>query len=197
MKRVYQAGLAFIVASVLMTSTAWSEFNVNVNMDLGIPLPRIVIAEPPDFIMPPSLGFYIAVGTPYDIYRVDNVYYLYDNNTWYRGSYYDGPWRIVKHKHLPRHLRTRKYKEIRYIRDREYRHYRSDNRRYRGRHFKPVRSIKENLKNEVRPGHDGRHDRRDDRYDRRDDHRDRDDDRHDRRDGRRGDDDRDHRGPWH
>ena len=65
MKRFFRTLLAVAVVAFSLASAAWGEVNVNVNVN--VPGPRIVFSGPPDFIMPPSLGFYVAVGTPYDL----------------------------------------------------------------------------------------------------------------------------------
>ena len=106
-------------------------------------MPRIVLPAPPEFILSPSLGFYVAVGVPHDIYRVNRNYYLFQDDRWYRGTYYNGPWRAVNHNQLPQNLRRHKHEDIRAIRDKEYGHYRENHNSYRGKHFKPTKAWKE------------------------------------------------------
>jgi hypothetical protein len=118
------------------------------------PQPRTVVIddvqEPPEFIYPQNLGFYVAVGVPYDMFYVDNSYYVYRNNSWYRGPHFDGPWREVRHRYLPPGLRRHNFERIRYYRDEEYRHYRDDRERYHGRRFRPEKEWKEHRKEEKR-----------------------------------------------
>lgn len=133
---------------------------VNVNVNVGVPVvpapipvpvpPPLVLPAPPEFIFPPALGFYVAVGVPHDLFRVNGVYYLYRDNSWYRGTYYNGPWRHVEHRHLPPGLRKHKYERIRHYRDEEYRRYQHDHDRYDGRRFKPSKEWKEERKMERR-----------------------------------------------
>lgn len=140
MKKFFTYTLAACVAVVLASaSPARCEIDVNVNIGIPIPLPTVVIAEPPEFIMPSALGFYVAVGTPYDLYRIDNSYYLCRGDVWYRGSYYNGPWHEVRYKKLPKALRRHKHDRIRYYRDEEYRHYRHNRNHYNGRYYRPQR----------------------------------------------------------
>jgi hypothetical protein len=161
---------AAIMAMIVTASAAWCE--VNLNVSIGLPLPTIVIAEPPEFILPSSLGFYVAVGTPYDLYQVDNVYFLFRDNRWFKSPYYNGPWREVRHKKLPKVLRRHNYERIRYYRDEEYRHYRHDRHKYRGRYFRPER-IDRRDDNDGGRRHENRHDddRRHERSYDRDEHR--------------------------
>jgi len=177
---------AAVIVMIAVSSTAFCGLNVDVN--IGIPLPTIIISEPPEFIFPAQLGFYVAVGTDYDLYQVDNVYFIFRDNRWYKGPYYDGPWREVKYRKLPKVLRRHKYERIRYYRDQEYRHYRENNHKYRGHKGRYYRPEKRH--------HD--RDRRDERREERRDERreERRDDRHDRHDDRRDDRRDDHKGDW-
>jgi hypothetical protein len=179
MKRFFRTVLAVVVVALSLASVAWGEVNVNVN--IGIPGPRIVLSSHPDFIMPPSLGFYVAVGTPYDLYRVNNNYYVFQNNAWYRGAYYNGPWQVVNHQQLPQSLRRHNHEQIRAIREEEYRHYRENPNSYRGKHFKPDKAWKEQRKEEKKQM---KHEQKQVKEERRDN---RQDDRNHSKDDRRGD----------
>lgn len=121
------------------------------------PVSEVVIEEPPQFIYSPRLGFYVSVGTPYDMVYCDNGYYLNRGGYWYYGASYWGPWSYVQARGLPPMLHRHRYERIRYYRDREYRAYIADRDHYRGRWYRP----------EPRPGWERRHDRRDDRRDER------------------------------
>ncbi len=166
------SAISVITAVMIMGSTP-ARAEVNVNVNLGIPLPSIVIAEPPEFILPSALGFYVAVGVPHDLFRIDGVYFLFRDNRWYRSPYYDGPWDEVRYRKLPKPLRRHKFERIRYYRDEEYRHYRHNRHGYKGKFYRPEK----------------RHGRDHDRDNRRDDRRRRDEprrerhERHDRHDG--------------
>lgn len=136
-KHVISASSILVAAVIIFSSPARAELNVNVN--LGIPLPSVVFKEPPEFILPSALGFYVAVGVPHDLFYVNGSYYLMRNNNWYLSSYYDGPWKPVKYKRLPDNLRRHSYEKIRYHRDREYSYYRKNNHKYKGRYYRPER----------------------------------------------------------
>lgn len=99
--------------------------------------PDVVIPNPPVFIMPPSLGFHVGVGVPYDIVFAYDNFYLYYGTTWYRASGYAGPWTIVQYDSLPPIIRAQKIENIRKYRELEYRLYRRNPSRYRGRSFLP------------------------------------------------------------
>lgn len=146
MKQFFRTVPAVVVVALSLASVARGEVNVDVNF--SIPGLRIALSSPPDFIMPPSLGFYVAVGTPYDLYRVNSNYYVFQNNAWYRGAYYNGPWQVVNYQQLPQDLRRHKHEQIRAIRDKEYRHYRENRNTYRGKYYKPDKAWDEQRKEE-------------------------------------------------
>ena len=160
MKKTVLSAAIFLFAGASLAQAA--DVGVGVDIHIGnrppaiaVPVPappiQVVIEEPPIFIYPPSLGFYVAVGVPYDIFFVDNYYYLYRGNAWYRAPGYNGPWVGVRHKRLPPGLRRHKHDRIVRIRDVEYRRYQDDRDHYRGRHFRPDKhEMKERRKEEKR-----------------------------------------------
>lgn len=139
------ATLLMLCASTASADNVGLDFNVHV----GNPLrQQVIIREPvynpPDFqidedvnfLRPSSLGFYVAVGLPYDLFYLDNDYYLFRNGDWYRARYSRGPWATVSHRDLPRGLRRHNIEQLRQYRDHEYRAYRQNERNYSGRHFR-------------------------------------------------------------
>ena len=153
MRRMITAAI-IAATSVAALATAEAGVNVNINIDAPVPVrvvappPPVVIEEPPEFLMPGPLGFYVAVGVPYDLFYISNSYYLCRNNTWYYAPHYRGPWKVVRYKALPPGLRKHRFEKIREIREVEYRHYRKDRHAYRGRWYKPEKEWKEHRKAE-------------------------------------------------
>ncbi len=111
--------------------------------------PPVVIEEPPEFIAPPQLGFYAAVGVPYDLFYVGSRYYLYRGNAWYAAPNYNGPWVTVRYGALPPAMRRYPFEKIRYYRDAGYRDYRHGGSPYwEKHHFHPDKALKEQRKEE-------------------------------------------------
>ena len=136
-------------AAVFFTVTSLAAADVGVNVNIGIPQP-VVITEAPEFIFAPTLGFYVAVGVPYDIVLISNNYYLYRGNVWYRAPHYNGPWVMTTYRSLPPGLRKHKFERIRAVRDQEYRVYQADRDHYRGKHFRPDKQWKQARKEDNR-----------------------------------------------
>lgn len=108
--------ISLAAAPAMAGNVAWG-----VNLNLGFPVQQVAIEQPPAFIVPPELGFSVAVGIPYDVVYIDSQYYAYRGNHWYCGQRYNGPWKSVGYRYLPTQLRRYPIKQIRYARDMEYR----------------------------------------------------------------------------
>ncbi len=121
---------------LLTCAAATAEVNINVNIGAPVAVP-IIVPEPPLFLVPPSLGFRVAVGLDIDLFHIDGHYYACRDNVWYIGPRYNGPWTVIVHDRLPSGLRQHRLADLRSWRDDEYRHYRRDEDHYRGRTFRP------------------------------------------------------------
>jgi hypothetical protein len=101
---------------------------------------EIYVEDDVQFICPESLGFYVAVGLPYDLFYVGKTYYLYRDGYWHRAHHSRGPWVVVAHRDLPAGLRKHSMERLRYYRDEEHNAYRRDEENYRGKHFRSAKS---------------------------------------------------------
>jgi hypothetical protein len=79
----------------------------------------IVIGSQPNFIDLPDQGFSVSVGSPYDIVRYDDRYYVYQDGSWYNSRDYRGPWVIIQQDRLPDRIRRHRPEDIRRYRDTE------------------------------------------------------------------------------
>jgi hypothetical protein len=157
MKKMIVAGLFSGLFAFPSAQAADVGFNLNVNVGNRPPAvqaapvyvnPPVVIEEPPQFIMPPALGFYVAAAVPYDMVLVGNVYFLHKGNAWYRAPHYNGPWVAAPYRSLPPGLRKHRFEKIRHYRDMEYERFHGDEAHYQGKHFRPEKEWKERRKEE-------------------------------------------------
>ena len=95
----------------------------------------VTIDDDVNFVYPARLGFYVAVGVPYDLFYARNNYYLFRDGSWFRALGSNGPWVATRYRDLPPGLRRHDIERIRAYRRAEYDIYRHDRDRYRGRHF--------------------------------------------------------------
>jgi len=145
-----------MLATLALASPASAASNVGIdlNVHVGDRPPQVIVREPVppppppprrdvivgddiDFIYPDPLGFYVAVGVPYDLFYINSFYYMYRDGGWYKGRGHRGPWVETRRKHLPPGLRKHRMDRIRSYRDHEYVVYQQDRDHYRGRHFRP------------------------------------------------------------
>jgi uncharacterized membrane protein YgcG len=129
-------GLGLLLAVIAMegglAAPAYAEVNINVNIG---PPPPIVVVEPPTMLFLGEPGLYVAVGVPYDVYFVGGRYYYYHGSNWFWGPGYGGPWVHVVHKSLPPGLQRYKVVQLRDFREREYRVYKVQGPKFKGKKF--------------------------------------------------------------
>lgn len=152
--------ITVIAAAVLIQSASLAQAQISFNINVGGP--PVVIAQPPEFLYPPELGFGVAVGVPYDLYYLSGIYYIYRGGGWYRTTRYGGDWIRMRPRELPYELRRYRVARIHEYRDREYRVYTRDRmhyrERYRDRYFRPDHVRVEEHRDMRGPAGDRRHD---------------------------------------
>jgi hypothetical protein len=114
------------------------------------PVEAFRVDEDVQFVYPDALGFYVAVGVPYDLVYLQNSYFLYRDGRWLRAPSSRGPWMMQRNRDLPQGLRRYRVERIRDYRTREYVIYNRDRDHYRGRQLwrEPRRDVREQRKDE-------------------------------------------------
>ncbi|MFH1029253.1 MAG: hypothetical protein V1791_14730 [Pseudomonadota bacterium] len=97
----------------------------------------VVTEVAPEFVLPPELGFYVAVGVPYDLFYYNNSYYVNRGNIWYNSSYYNGPWSQVYYSDIPYLFNRYPFERIRHYRDSYYGRYQRHGAWEGYSHFRP------------------------------------------------------------
>lgn len=149
--------MPLLLAVALVAATASiAQAGLNVNVDIGIPTPapqpRVYVPAPPpayapppvmlpdtppQFVFVPDLGYYVAVGTPYDMAYIGRDYFIFSNGFWYRTSYYGGPLVRVERRMMPPLLVRHNLRDFRRFREAEFRRYDRDRDHYRGQIHRP------------------------------------------------------------
>jgi hypothetical protein len=134
--RLAGTGLAMLLGVVAMEGMlavpARAEVNINVNIG---PPPPVVVVERPHMLYLGEPGIFVAVGVPYDIFFVGSRYYYYHGDNWFWASGYGGPWVHVVYKSLPPGLQKYKVVQLREYREREYRVYKTQGPKFKGKQF--------------------------------------------------------------
>jgi hypothetical protein len=158
--KISRLAMVLVPVAMALGASAASAGNVGVDVNLRIgsqpqqvvmpapaPLPTQVMVSRPvppalvtidddvQFVYPAQLGFYVAVGTPYDLFYVRNNYYLFRDGRWFSAPGSHGPWVAAHYRELPPGLRRHNIGRIRAYRTAEYDIYRRDRDHYRGKHF--------------------------------------------------------------
>jgi hypothetical protein len=125
---------AFIAAALILAASQAvpAHAGLNFNVSFGVPTvvagvppqpiyapPRVLVGAAPEFIYSPSLGIYVSVGTPVDVFFTGGNYYRYDRGNWYSSHRYNGNWARANWRGLPPELTRHRYEQIRYYRDRD------------------------------------------------------------------------------
>lgn len=150
---------AGILAGSAVVAPARAEMNLNIN--IGVPPPVVVapppveVQAPPDMIFLPEPGIYVAVGIPFDVFFVSGRYYYFHGGNWFWASGYRGPWSHVVYKSLPPMLRRYKVERLHAFREREYKAYRVQGPKFKGKHFVavPGPGARHQMREHVKGGH--------------------------------------------
>lgn len=98
-------------SSLLALTVALPAARAEVNVYLGSapPPPAIVFSSPPSMVLVPGTRVYVvrAGDRPaYDYYRYGSTYYIYNDGYWYRSTAYNGPYRVIETRYVPRQIVT-------------------------------------------------------------------------------------------
>lgn len=130
-----QLTIALVTIAVLLGGISAEAGNVKVNLNINLdPYRPVIIREEvyrppvpvrydlePDysrrdevrFIYPDELGFYVAIGVPYELCYIDRSYYLFRDGRWLRAHSRRGPWVAMGYRELPVGLRQHRIERIR------------------------------------------------------------------------------------
>jgi len=89
--------LFFVVSTPLI-----GEARVNVN--IGIALPPLAFAGPPDVVVVPGAAYVYMVPDVLGLYFYGGFWYRIHEGRWYRSNLYSGPWNYVGRSRVPRDI---------------------------------------------------------------------------------------------
>lgn len=68
--------------------------------------PEVYLAAPPQFIRPDGEKFFLAIEVPYDLFYLENGFYLLYRGAWYTSDSFEGPWEKLGKERTPLALRS-------------------------------------------------------------------------------------------
>ena len=89
-----------ILLACILSGTAWARVNVDMNVNIGPP--PIVVPAPPEVVLMPNFGVYFVPGLEFDVFFRDGFWWSPRGDRWYRSRDYNGPWRVMERRFVPR-----------------------------------------------------------------------------------------------
>ena len=124
-QRIQKTVFFLVLGFVLFTGKpASADLGFSINLNFGIP---------PTMLYLDGAGVYVAVGTHYDLFFIDGIYFHFHDGHWYSAVGYNGPWNRAGVKGLPPGLRKNKLKTLQGFRDNEYKAFKSQGSAYKGK----------------------------------------------------------------
>lgn len=128
-KAVYGiTGTMLVLGTLLVCGTPnEASAGVDVGVSVNIGPPPIVVAEPPAVVLVPRTQVYFVPGLEFDVFFYNGWWWSPRGDRWYRARAYNGPWRIIDRRYVPRpvfgvpHDYRRIYARERHIPYREWR----------------------------------------------------------------------------
>ena len=93
-------GLAVLLGALFAlggTREASAEMQVNINLGP----PPIVVAEPPEVVLVPRSQVYFVPHPEIDVFFYNGYWWSPRGNRWYRARAYNGPWGVVARRYVP------------------------------------------------------------------------------------------------
>jgi WXXGXW repeat (2 copies) len=92
--------LMLAAAAALLWSGA-SAAGPDVRIDIGLGVPPIVHATPPQLVVVPGTSVYYAPDVPSNYFFYKGRYYTVANGVWSRAPAYNGPWAVIQIGQVP------------------------------------------------------------------------------------------------
>lgn len=100
-KRIYTIFGLFILFGVLMHLGGTNETAAQVQVDINIGPPPIMVAAPPAVVMVPHSQVYFVPDPHVDVFFYNGYWWSPRGNQWYRSRAYKGPWGVVEQRYVP------------------------------------------------------------------------------------------------
>lgn len=118
MKKTIFILFALIITSCVLLSSGFVE-NVSaqgpsVDVHISLPPPPRIFIKPPEILVIPGSPVVVAPHPEVDIFFYGDYWWSPRGDRWYRSKKYDGPWKEMKHRYVPEHVRgvPRNYRSV-------------------------------------------------------------------------------------
>jgi len=100
-KRIYGMLGLFVLLGAMMPLGETNEVVAQVQVDINIGPPPIVVAAPPAVVMVPRSKVYFVPDPYVDVFFYNGYWWSPRGNRWYRSRAYKGPWGVVDQRYVP------------------------------------------------------------------------------------------------
>ena len=147
---------SLMILIILFLSWPLKNGRAEVNLNINIEAPPVIVEEPAEVVLIPGSGVYFVADGGTDLFFYAGFWWSPHGDRWYRSRVYNGPWIVVEHRHVPVQIvrvprdyraRYRKAKHVPYGQWKKAHYKRSYN---NGRHKDSVRKYHKSSKQ----GHD-------------------------------------------
>lgn len=92
-----------VVTSMLLGSVTTAQAQVNVSVGIGFPAVDIGIHVPvyPQLVQVPGYPVYYDPRASTNYFFYDGAYWVFQGDSWYVSSWYNGPWQLVAPEYVP------------------------------------------------------------------------------------------------
>jgi hypothetical protein len=94
-----------VASSLLLGSLTSAQAQVSVGIGIAVPVPSIQIGINvpgyPELVPVPGYPVYYDPRASLNYFFYDGAYWVYQADSWYVSSWYDGPWHVVEPDHVP------------------------------------------------------------------------------------------------
>ena len=93
------------ILALALLAVPVAAIHAQVNFGIGIGLPGVSIginlSQPPQFVRVPGYPAYYAPQLQANLFFYDGLYWVYADDNWYTGAWYNGPWTRVMPQYVP------------------------------------------------------------------------------------------------
>jgi hypothetical protein len=103
-KSIYGVLGAVVLIGALFAFGGTKEASAEVNVNINIGPPPIVVPEPPEVVLIPGSPVLFVPIPDIDIFFYEGYWWSPRGSQWYRSRAYNGPWGIVNKRYVPSHV---------------------------------------------------------------------------------------------
>lgn len=93
------------IVAMMLVCGAVSSAPAQVSVGIGVALPGVSVGinipAYPQLVRVPSYPVYYAPGLQENLFFYDGMYWVYESDSWYASSWYNGPWSSVQPEYVP------------------------------------------------------------------------------------------------